>query len=102
MNPATMAKFAPLTAVRCVSPDLRIATANCGVCREVSPKINPGINPPVSEAIRDATLRNSRRIFAVSCSSELACRTTSQRLEEVKSATTFRSFVIRNRPRQRI
>ncbi|NDD79206.1 MAG: hypothetical protein EBZ41_05030 [Actinobacteria bacterium] len=40
----TMAKFAPLTAVKWARPDLRICLVNSWLCSEVSPNIIPGIS----------------------------------------------------------
>ena len=47
-NPETIAKFAPLTATKWVSPDLFIDSLNCALCFEVSPRTIPGINAPES------------------------------------------------------
>ena len=48
MKVETIAKLAPLTATKCVSPDLRISFLNVGLCSDVSPKTIPGINAPLS------------------------------------------------------
>ena len=47
-NAETSAKFAPLTATKCVSPERFIAFLNSALCFEVSPKTIPGINAPES------------------------------------------------------
>ena len=48
MKVETIAKLAPLTATKCVSPDLRISFLKVALCSEVSPKTIPGINAPLS------------------------------------------------------
>ena len=47
-NAETIAKFAPLTAVKCASPLLRIATLKSALCSDVSPRTMPGISAPES------------------------------------------------------
>ncbi len=48
INPAIIAKFVPLTAVRCESPVFLISNVCQSDCKEVSPKTIPGINAPAS------------------------------------------------------
>ena len=42
-NELMIAKFASETALKCVNPDLRIASLNSTLCKEVSPNTIPGI-----------------------------------------------------------
>ena len=63
-NAAIIAKFAPLTAVKCESPTLRIFTAKVGSSSEVSPITSPGISAPPAPPTEIALLRKESRIFA--------------------------------------
>ena len=47
-NEETIAKLAPLTATKCVNPDLFICSLNSDDCLDVSPKTIPGIKEPAS------------------------------------------------------
>ena len=44
----TIAKFAPLTATKCIKPERFIAVLNSALCLAVSPSTIPGINAPAS------------------------------------------------------
>lgn len=66
-NELTMAKLAPLTAVRWVNPDLRMASLNSGVCNEVSPNTIPGISGVPNETFLKPPL-----IFPNICCQQLA------------------------------
>ena len=68
-NAAMIAKFAPLTAVRCESPTLRISTTKFGSSSEVSPITNPGISAPPAPPTDLAVFRNESLIFA-----EIRCK----------------------------
>ena len=59
---ATIAKFSPLTAVKCVRPTLRICATNLELSLVVSPITNPGIRAPASPLIRLASSLNLLRI----------------------------------------
>ena len=48
MKVETIAKLAPLTATKCVRPDLRISFLKLWLCSEVSPRTIPGISAPES------------------------------------------------------
>ena len=48
MKVETIAKLAPLTATKCVSPDLRISFLKVALCSDVSPNTIPGISAPLS------------------------------------------------------
>ena len=63
-NAAIIAKFAPLTAVKCESPTLRISITKLSSSSEVSPITNPGISAPPAPPTEIALLRNESLIFA--------------------------------------
>ena len=58
----TIAKFAPLTATKCVNPERFIAVLNSILCLDVSPKTIPGIKAPASPS--PDKLRSPYRIEA--------------------------------------
>ena len=62
-NAAIIAKLAPLTAVKCASPTLRISIIKSGSSSEVSPITNPGISAPPAPPI---DLAVSRKEFLIS------------------------------------
>jgi hypothetical protein len=47
-NAETIAKFAPLTATKCVNPERFMSALNVTLCLDVSPRTIPGINAPAS------------------------------------------------------
>ena len=59
-----IAKFAPLTAVKCESPTLLISSRKLGSSKEVSPITNPGISAPPAPPTLVALFLNASLIFA--------------------------------------
>ena len=62
---AMIAKFSPLTAVRCVSPDRNISFTNTWVSSEVSPRTRPGMSAPLAPPTCSEIARKSLRIAPV-------------------------------------
>ena len=62
MNAAMIAKFSPLTAVKCVRPTRRIFAMKLADSSEVSPRTNPGISAPASPPICPDVARKALRI----------------------------------------
>ena len=58
INPEIIAKFSPLTAVKCVNPDLRISVTKAGDSKVVSPSTSPGMSAaPVPEICEASSLK---------------------------------------------
>ena len=98
MVAAMIAKFSPLTAVKCVSPTRRISVVNCALSREVSPRTNPGMRAPLSPAIDWESSENLCRIPVVACINVLACEIGVGCPLRITRARTFRSFDASNFP----
>ena len=97
-NAAMIAKFSPLTAVRCVRPERRISSTKFVLSSDVSPRTSPGMSAPLSPPIVRAVALKARRIapeIALIGSVELTCT----RVERVAMiAATRRSLVAKTEP----
>lgn len=94
----TIAKLAPLTAVRCDSPAVLISSENFALCNDVSPIMSPGSNEAESPPMALASLRKLIRIF----SSDSSTRGDSPMITEpsfpLKLTEIPRSLLEKNRP----